>query len=156
MMTPQQISSSYDRSIVWRRRDASAIDLVLLLVLLGLAWLPRVNEENAYPALFFGIILGYYVLLESLLGATAGKLVLGLRVVDATGHRPGIHRVLIRTVLRLIEVNPIAAGGLPAGLFVLFTKNRQRLGDILAGTYVLRLADLTKLDSRTEHQDGQK
>lgn len=35
------------------------------------------------------IILGYFVVLEGVLGATLGKRVLGLRVVAVDGHRPG-------------------------------------------------------------------
>ena len=145
-MTPQQIASGYDRGIVWSRWSATVVDVVALVALLGLFWFPRASEQDARADLFFALVGGYYVLLEGLLGATLGKLLVGLRIVDSAGHRPGVHRIFIRTLLRLIEVNPVAAGGLPAGLFVLYTKDRQRLGDILAGTYVLRVRDLAKLD----------
>ena len=42
----------------------------------------------------------------------------------------------IRTIARLIEVNPLLLGGLPAGIVILMTEKRQRIGDILAGTVV--------------------
>jgi uncharacterized RDD family membrane protein YckC len=52
--------------------------------------------------------------------------------------------------LRLIEVNPFLVGGLPAGLVLLLTRRRQRLGDLLAGTYVVRLRDLKQNDAPVE------
>ena len=50
----------------------------------------------------------------------------------------------MRTLLRLFEVNPLLLGGIPAAIAVLCSKNRQRLGDMLAGTYVIRTKDLAK------------
>jgi hypothetical protein len=44
---------------------------------------------------------------------------------------------MLRTLLRVIEVNPILLGALPAGIMLLVTKRRQRLGDLLAGTVVI-------------------
>jgi len=44
---------------------------------------------------------------------------------------------LIRGGLRLFEVNPLLLGGLPAGLVIISTSQKQRLGDILAGTVVV-------------------
>ena len=62
--------------------------------------------------------------------------------VDRDGHPPGFAKALIRTALRLIEVNPLLIGGFPAGIVMLATKRHQRLGDPRAGTCVARKADL--------------
>jgi uncharacterized RDD family membrane protein YckC len=53
----------------------------------------------------------------------------------------------VRTLFRLIEVNPILAGGLPAGIAVIATRGKQRLGDMAAGTYVLLDRDMHRLQS---------
>jgi len=45
---------------------------------------------------------------------------------------------LIRGALRLVEVNPILLGGLPAGLAIIASARKQRIGDMLAGTLVVR------------------
>ena len=37
----------------------------------------------------------------------------------------------------VIEVNPLLLGGLPAGLVVIATERKQRIGDLLAGTLVV-------------------
>jgi len=48
-------------------------------------------------------------------------------------------------VTRLVEVNPLLLGGLPAGIAVAMSRRRQRLGDMLAGTYVVRRKDLAAI-----------
>jgi uncharacterized RDD family membrane protein YckC len=88
------------------------------------------------------VVLGYYPVMESVWGRTLGKVASGTIVVDKDGRRPSIGQVLIRTALRLIEVNPFLLGGLPAGIAVLATERKQRLGDLAANTYVLPLKAL--------------
>ncbi|WP_164842538.1 RDD family protein [Actinoplanes solisilvae] len=82
------------------------------------------------------ITIGYYVLLEGLLGRTLGKMVTGIRVVDAnTGNRPGMGAVVIRTLLRIIDG---LVGYLVGFIVVLSTERRQRIGDLAAKTLVVR------------------
>jgi uncharacterized RDD family membrane protein YckC len=52
---------------------------------------------------------------------------------------------MVRTLFRLIEVNPILVGGIPAGIAVLMSAHKQRLGDMVASTYVLRDRDADQL-----------
>lgn len=47
----------------------------------------------------------------------------------------------MRTLLRLVEVSPFLAGGVPAGIVAAATKTHQRLGDLAAGTFVIRAKD---------------
>jgi uncharacterized RDD family membrane protein YckC len=78
----------------------------------------------------------YYLLLEGLFGRTIGKLVTGIRVVDArTGRTPGMLSVLVRTLLRVID----GIGGYLLGfIVVLLNDRRRRLGDMAADTLVVR------------------
>jgi uncharacterized RDD family membrane protein YckC len=39
--------------------------------------------------------------------------------------------------MTILEVNPLLLGGLPAGLVIISTKRKQRIGDLLAGTLVV-------------------
>jgi uncharacterized RDD family membrane protein YckC len=66
-----------------------------------------------------------------------GKYFQGLIVRKLDGGRCDWRAALIRGGLRIIEVNPLLLGGLPAGLFVISTDRKQRLGDMLAGTVVV-------------------
>jgi uncharacterized RDD family membrane protein YckC len=145
-MSPAEISSSYDSSIVVRRWLATWIDFLLLA---GFLFLPDALLGNALYQktllLWLALIALYYPLLEGLTGTTLGKWIAHVKVVDEQGQTPGIGKAILRTLLRLIEVNPVLAGGLPAGIVVLTSKKRQRLGDMAAQTYVLKTSDLGKL-----------
>ncbi len=80
----------------------------------------------------------YFFVAESLFGRTPVKWLLGLKIAGIAQERCNWWQALIRTTLRMIEVNPVLLGGLPAGIFILCTKRKQRLGDKLAGTVVIR------------------
>lgn len=80
--------------------------------------------------------LVYYTLLEGLLGFTPGKLLFGLRIVkDDVPERPGLARAFVRSAARLVD----GAGFYLLGwALALSSPHRQRLGDRLAGTLVVR------------------
>jgi uncharacterized RDD family membrane protein YckC len=125
-------------SLLLRRWLGCWVDLVVLIALIAPpAMLPSAPFGDA--ALTAGIVaaLLYFPITEGLWGRSLGKLATGMIVVNEAGRPPGLGRALVRTLTRLIEVNPLLFGGLPAGLLVLLTEKRQRLGDLLAGTYVL-------------------
>jgi uncharacterized RDD family membrane protein YckC len=85
-----------------------------------------------------GNYLGYYFISEWLLGATPGKYFLGLRVRQLSGEPCTASQIAVRTVWRILEVNPVLLGALPAGISIFSTSRRQRIGDIFAGTVVVR------------------
>ncbi|TLD71530.1 RDD family protein [Phragmitibacter flavus] len=69
-------------------------------------------------------------------GQTVGKKVLGLRVVDERGLKLQPSQVVVRNLLRFVDALPFfyAVGGMVA----LFNSRQQRLGDLAAGTVVVR------------------
>jgi uncharacterized RDD family membrane protein YckC len=87
--------------------------------------------------LVFFDLFGYFVLLECLTGGrTLGKLAAGLRAVKLDGQPMGFRRSVVRTVLRLVDVY-LTVGMVGLG-FILGTSRNQRLGDLAAGTIVIR------------------
>ncbi len=90
----------------------------------------------------FGVFLGYFVLWELLWdGQTPGKRLLGLRVVHSDGTRLTLTACLVRNLLRPVDFLPFGYG---IGLLVLVVTDRsQRLGDLAAGTVVVREARAT-------------
>jgi len=127
-----------------------------LLVATALFFVPAiiagiVGEDAGFAiagALAFLIIPGYFVVAELVWGRTLGKLITGTVVVGIDGRKAGLGRVLVRTLLRLVEVNPFLLGGLPAGVAVLASPRMQRLGDMAAGTYVLPAKDCERFRRR--------
>lgn len=89
------------------------------------------------------VIAVYFPVLEGLKGYTVGKKLLRIRVVDQHGNLPGIPKAIVRSLLRIIETNPVFLGGVPAGIIALVSKKKQRLGDMLAKTYVVKTQDIT-------------
>lgn len=83
-----------------------------------------------------GGYLGYFFVFEALISMTPGKLATGVKVCAFDGSRCTPKQVLIRTSFRIIEVNPFT-GGLIGALCIVFSRNRQRLGDMVAGTIVV-------------------
>jgi MFS family permease len=112
---------------------------------LAVALAPAEATASGAGLLLFILPLAYFPVTETIWGRSLGKFVTGLIVVDKTGARPAFWRVLIRTLLRLVEVNPFLIGGIPAGICVIATKRKQRLGDLAAGTYVIPIKDLAAI-----------
>jgi len=71
-------------------------------------------------------------------GRTPGKRALSLRVVDARGLPVSLYQSLARNIVRVIDFAP-AFYGVGAAVS-LFDPARRRLGDIVAGTLVIREA----------------
>ena len=82
------------------------------------------------------LVLAYYVVTEATVGASVGKSVVGLRVVDGDGYAITWRQSLVRNVLRPVD---FLFGYLIAAIVVWASPRRQRLGDHAASTFVVRL-----------------
>jgi uncharacterized RDD family membrane protein YckC len=136
-------------TVLLRRWLGCWIDFLAMGAILAASMLfPGAARE---PAVWIAILLvvAYFPVTEGRWGRTLGKLVAGTVVVDAEGRPPGYGRAIVRTLTRLIEVNPFFLGGIPAGLIAICTKHHQRLGDLLARTYVVPVKELGELKART-------
>ena len=93
----------------------------------------------------FILIEGFRMIMELLWrGQTLGKKIMGLRVVDENGLKLRPSQVVVRNLLRFVDILPAfyALGGLVS----LFNSRAQRLGDIAAGTVVVRTIKSTPPD----------
>ncbi len=127
------------------RAVSGAIDIaVQIAVLLGLLWLlDRIGSSlDAAAAAALSLVVTVFVLVgvpmitETLTrGRTLGKLVMGLRTVRDDGGPIRFRHALVRALLEIVDVVPF--GG-PALISSLASPLGKRLGDVLAGTYVVR------------------
>ncbi len=84
----------------------------------------------------FLIPIGYFIAFETWnAGRTPGKQIMGIRAVRLEGNM-GFMRSVIRNLFRLIDEMPFFY--LIGIISVLATKKNQRLGDLVAGTVVVR------------------
>jgi len=90
-----------------------------------------------YAVASFLILLGYPILAEGFAsGRTVGKAMMGISVVSADGTPVTFLAAVIRNVVRLVDALP---GSYFLGLAaVLATQRNQRIGDLAAGTLVVR------------------
>lgn len=89
----------------------------------------------------------YWTLSEVFLhGQTLGKRLLGIRVVRMDGSPVGLYESAMRNLLRAVDFLP--AFYTTGTLSMLFTQQHRRLGDLLAGTLLVR-EELFNLDKYT-------
>lgn len=137
---------------VWIRFVALAIDCIILYIVSYFIAKPFGSATTSLSGGFnTGFSLGgtlagvvillyliYFVVLEGTVGATFGKIVLGLRVVRKDGSRCGIVAALIRNILRVIDAMPYVIPYLVGAILVRKSPHNQRLGDRVANTLVVR------------------
>jgi uncharacterized RDD family membrane protein YckC len=141
--TPEGIELRMALAGVGSRFIAGTIDLALQLVLILLSALAAyaLLGKDLGRALFamaaFAALYLYDILFEVLAsGRTPGKRVTHLRVVREQGAAVDLRASAVRNLLRLIDVLPFAY--LLGIITILLSKRNQRLGDLAAGTLVIR------------------
>jgi uncharacterized RDD family membrane protein YckC len=139
--TPEGVEVELTLAGIGSRFIAGGIDVVIqILMLLALALLlSRLGDVGAavFAVVYFSVIFFYDVLFEVLGGGkTPGKRWTGLRVVRSGGHPITFVRSALRNILRLIDILPVFY--MVGMLSVFITSRNQRIGDLAAGTHVVR------------------
>ena len=145
MQTTLQYNAT-GRRIVAALVDAVVLTIVLLAMAAAFGDLGGKSKDgtssfsvslSGAPFLLFLLVsFAYFVLFEALAAATPGKLLLGLRVAKVDGSRYEWANVVVRNVLRVVDGLPVFY---VVGLIcVAVTKKHHRLGDMAAGTVVVR------------------
>jgi hypothetical protein len=79
---------------------------------------PMVQGLSAYAFYFL-----YFFVSEGFLGTTLGKWFFELSVIGINGKRCSASQAAVRTLLRIIDVNPLT-GAIPALILIVFTKRK--------------------------------
>jgi uncharacterized RDD family membrane protein YckC len=120
----------------------SALQAALILPLLALA---QVGVAGVAAASVGGllVVFGYPMACDALLdGRTVGRRVTGLRLVTEDGGRVGVLAAAVRNIVRLVDILP---GAYSIGaLAVIVSSRNQRVGDMAAGTLVVRAAPVRR------------
>ena len=124
------------------RLVATIIDFIVIVIgtfifsmFFGTARGSSFSVQGLSGLVLFFLILGYHVIMEWKYGATVGKLAVGLRVVMLDGSRETIAAAIIRTIMRIIDSLFLY---LVAVIAVSASVKKQRLGDMVAGTIVIK------------------
>jgi uncharacterized RDD family membrane protein YckC len=135
------------------RAVAGLLDLAVRAALLGAVALVLALADSAITSTALGVIvfaltefallLLYDILFETFAaGRTPGKRWSSLRVLRTDGRPVGLGTATVRNVLRLVDGLPTLY--LPGMASILATRRNQRLGDLAAGTIVVREPRLPK------------
>jgi uncharacterized RDD family membrane protein YckC len=157
IITPEAVVLELETAGIASRVFSGAIDalvqaviflvvtLVVVLVLSGGGGADRGTVQAILGATLFAVIFLYPTVSEmATRGRTLGKAALGLRVVTIEGAPIRFRHAAIRSMGGIVD-KWVPPGGLVGAFFVLGTPSRQRIGDLLAGTLVIRDPNRTAL-----------
>jgi len=104
---------------------------------------------NALFIILYAVIsVGYGIFTEwRWRGQSWGKRLLRLRVIDASGLKLQLSQIIIRNLLRPVDLLP--ACYLLGGLFSFWSRRGQRLGDLAANTVVVSIPDTFVLNTQS-------
>jgi uncharacterized RDD family membrane protein YckC len=111
-----------------------------LLLLPGIHAFSKMSAQWAVAIALFLVFLcnwGYFTLFEAFWnGRTPGKRVAKIRVIQRTGRAIGLFESMARNLVRYVDQFPLFYA---VGVIAIFaTRQHQRLGDLAAGTLVVR------------------
>ena len=152
IVTSQNIELEYELGSLGDRIVGRILDLLvivgyvlLLLVVIGFGNIESVIGSNPLIIIVFILPIVFYDLISELLlnGQSVGKKVMGIKVVSLNGEQPTFSQYLIRWLFRVVDFS--MSSGLVALLTVLISEKKQRLGDMVAGTVLVKTNPRTLL-----------
>lgn len=149
IQTTQNVDINYELASVGDRLLAALLDYVFFIAYLLLAGV-IIQLSNYHPeGLLFYVLLYlpliFYDLIMELAfnGRSFGKMIMKIKVVKIDGTQPGLGAYLLRWMLRLID--SVLFLGSVALIAIIASDKGQRLGDMAAGTTVVKLGQKLRI-----------
>lgn len=147
-VTPEAVTIALDVAGLGSRMIAWLIDTLIQLAIavpivlgIGAGDLSGSVELVVLSLILFLLVWGYYPIFElSWQGQTPGKRAQRLRVIRTDGQPAGGAAIMVRNLIRILEVFMLP---FLAVISMIVTARAQRLGDLAAGTLVIREARFT-------------
>lgn len=151
ILTPQNIELEYDLASVGDRIVATIIDRLILIayaiVLVVIASQSKFTGDimqlyifvATLPAMFYSLLCEIFMN-----GQTIGKRVMKIKVISINGNQPTFSQYLMRWLFRIIDL--WMTSSILAVVMVAVNDKRQRLGDIVAGTTVIKTEPRTTIN----------
>jgi uncharacterized RDD family membrane protein YckC len=139
----------FSRFLAWTV-DAAVIAASASIISIVTTFIAILSPDfaNALFVILYAVIsVGYGIFTEwRWRGQSWGKRLLRLRVIDASGLKLQRSQVVIRNLLRPVDLLPAAY--LLGGIFFYWSQRGQRLGDLAANTIVISIPDTRLVDLR--------
>ncbi|MEM7309892.1 MAG: RDD family protein [Planctomycetota bacterium] len=149
--TPEGVSLRYEIAGAGSRTAAALLDLTVFLIvwlaLLIVLLVMTAGDITGLSGFAVGLLIGGLILLPATYqvvfallwnGQTPGKRFLGLRIADANGYPAGPVQIVLRSLFWPLEAMVLVFPVPVALILMVATERCQRLGDLVAGTVVLR------------------
>jgi uncharacterized RDD family membrane protein YckC len=146
ILTGQNVTIQYQPATILQRLAALLLDRFFIfayflgLLVLYLNFLhPNFRFSDSLFIVVFLLalpVVGYHFIFESIwAGRTPGKMIVKIKVTNVDGSVPGIGSYFLRWLLMPVDM---LLGGTVGALFIILSQNHQRLGDMAAGTIVIK------------------
>ena len=151
--TSQHVDIDYPVAGLGERIAARLIDLAFftggLILLVMLMMIPGLRGNDLITGTLFviyGAIYVFYNLLCEILmnGQSAGKRIMKIKVISIDGGQASLGQYCIRWLFRLVDF--VLTGQVGGLICVAVSENKQRIGDIVAGTTVIKTIPRTGLE----------
>ena len=149
--TTQNIDIDYEIAGIGERILALLIDYGIFIALSIVGGIMAINGLTEFGISLYFIIVAvtftfYDLVCEVFLnGQSLGKRILKIKVISLDGNRPTFSQYLLRWVLRFVDF-PLTAY-LGALVSAIVTDNGQRIGDIAAGTAMVKTHPRTQMNN---------
>ena len=151
--TAQNVTLEYEVASIGDRIVAAIIDNIILIAwALACVWfifnflkLGRADMENVAALVLLGVLIGIPYVCYNLIcevffnGQSLGKKARDIRVMRLDGTAPSVGDYLLRWLLRIIDTALPVVGGFVAIIVMALNGKGQRLGDLAAGTTVVKI-----------------
>lgn len=148
--TPESVELEFTLAGIGNRLYAVLIDYIclgLIILVLLIIWAVLAYNLALYSTgdwqlwltaiqifLIFAVYVGYFIFFETLWqGQTPGKRKAKIRVIRGDGRPVGLQEATLRALFRPVD-DLLYIGA----LLIIFSRQEKRIGDILAGTLVIR------------------
>lgn len=150
IQTAQNVPLALEPASVGERVLATVADIAIgvawyiLVLVIGVDWIGLPLSQAVAVVLLMLPLLLYHLAFEVFFeGRTPGKMLLKTQVARVDGAQPTLGQYLLRWLLRFVDVS--FTFGVGALLSIVLSSRSQRLGDLAAGTTVVRRRQRVRL-----------
>jgi uncharacterized RDD family membrane protein YckC len=140
-----ELASLGDRILAWFLDALVIVGYMFIVSMIVVTFSDGGRNTQVIQLVAMLPVILYHFLSETLMnGQSIGKRARNIQVVRLDGQQPTVGNYAMRSLIRLLEIS-ILQGSL-AMLFIVSSKYGQRLGDVAAGTTVVKLKKQNSMD----------